>query len=116
MDENETQGGWSDPFYITIVAIEIIDIKGGLGVSAEIENIAEIDVTDINWSISVTGGFFGMVNKTTSDTITEILAGETARVRSGLLFGIGPLEITVTVDFLTKDASGFIIGPFVLVL
>lgn len=115
-DENETQGGWSDPLDITIIAVEIVDIKGGLGVNVDIENIAEIDVTDINWSISVNGGFFGKVNKTSSDTISEILAGDTTRVRSGVLFGIGPLEITVTVDFLTTDAAGFILGPFVLVL
>jgi len=115
MDENESQGGWSDPFDISIIAIEIVDIKGGLGVNVDLENIAEIDVTDIDWSISVTGGFFGKVNKTTSDTISEFPAGDSIRVGSGILFGIGQLDITVTVDPFTEVSTGFIFGPFVII-
>ena len=43
--------------------LEIGDIKGGIGrIKADIKNVGDGDVSDVEWSIIVTGGFFDGIN------------------------------------------------------
>ncbi|UCD13933.1 MAG: Zn-dependent exopeptidase M28 [Thermoplasmatales archaeon] len=114
-DINDSESRWAVPYSVTIVAVEIIDINGGLGVTAKLENIAKINVIDIDWSISVTGGFLGLIDKTKSGIITHMSAGETIKVKTRLFFGFGLLYITVTADTQTMDTTGFIFGPLVII-
>ena len=90
-----------------------IDVSGGLGVKATITNDGDGNAENVLWTITVQGGFLGMVNKNAVGTIT-VPAGDLQSVSTGLFFGFGPITITVTVGVVEKTLSGFIIGPLVI--
>ena len=82
-----------------IPSIEIRNITGGMGLAAHLINTGEVNATHIEWTISVEGGFFFPVNKTTADTIALFERGATQRIAlSPPLFGLGPVEITILCD------------------
>ena len=60
-------------------------------VLADIKNTGEAEVTNIEWEITVKGGFLKRLNMTYSpnSTIDSLAPGESARVSIGKLFGIG---------------------------
>ena len=86
--------------------IEIVSIAGGLGVSADIKNTGTGDATNVNWSITVTGGILKLINKTASGTIASLAVGATETVKTGIIFGLGTISITVTADTDTATATG----------
>ena len=101
--------------YITAVApseVEIGNITGGLlKVSAEIFNKGEINVTSLNWSITVSG--FVLLGKTKSGTIPSIPIGGSEVVSDRPIFGLGNIIITVKVDVpgsgsVIKTVRGFL--------
>ena len=90
-----------------------IDVSGGFGVKTTFTNNGVGDADNTAWRITVTGGFLGLVNKTTVGTI-DVLAGESQEISSDLFFGLGPISITVKFAVLEKNASAFLLGPFIL--
>ena len=96
--------------------IEIGDISGGFGKGeVSVSNSGSADANDVSWSISVNGGFLGLINETTEGTIDVLGIGESVEIQTeGVLFGLGKLEIVVTVDSGIKTQQGKIIGPFLL--
>ena len=86
--------------------IDIIGISGGLGVSADIKNIGFADATDVSWAMTVTGGFFGLINKNKSGVIPTLTVDATETVKSGILLGFGPITVTVIAGEDTESASG----------
>ena len=78
--------------------LDIIDIKGGLGVSADITNIGTANATNVTWTITVTGGILDFINKSKSDVLPSLAVDATETVKSGILFGFGPIVVTVTVE------------------
>jgi hypothetical protein len=114
-DTYGSESSWSDSLTIQIVSgpvIEIGMISGGLGVTATILNSGAVDATDVNWMIGLQGMvFFG---KEFSGSITKIMPGFSPTVHTGLVFGIGSVDITVTAADVEKTAQGFLLGPFVL--
>ncbi len=78
--------------------IKVKSIAGGLGISAVIKNEGTAAGTNVAWTIHVTGGILGLINKTKSDTIASIAIGEEVTIKSGILFGFGAITITVTAD------------------
>ncbi len=114
-DSVGAESSWSDSMMIHIVSgplIEIGTISGGLGVTATIQNTGAIDATNINWTISLQGRvFFG---KEFSGSVPKIMPGFSPSVHTGLVFGIGSVDIIVTAADVEKTASGFLLGPFVL--
>jgi PKD repeat protein len=102
--------------YITAVApseVEIGNITGGmLKISAEILNKGDINVTSVNWSITVTG--FVLLGKTNSGTIPSIPIGGSEVVSDRPIIGLGNIIITVKVDVpgsgqLTKTVRGLLL-------
>jgi hypothetical protein len=85
--------------------IEIDSIEGGIGASAVIKNTGTADATGVEWTITVTGGILGLINKEASGTI-DIAIGEEISISSGLLIGLGNIEITVTADLASESVSG----------
>jgi len=108
------QSAWSDPLSITIQElpqIEITSISGGLRVTAEIRNTGVVDATRVNWTISLQGRvLFGQDN---SGTILGISAGDSFTVSTGLVFGLGAVDINVTADDAVETTTAFLFGPFI---
>jgi len=116
------ESDWSDPKAIHIIgapSLEINNIDGGLfKVCATIKNNAGTDVTSVNWSIVLNGGFILMGNET-SGTIPSIPAGDETEVCSSLILGFGKTVITVTAEtseyFDTKEQDAFVFLFFIMV-
>ena len=90
-----------------------------IGVNAEIKNIGDTDATNVEWTITVTGGILGMINKTASGTATTLAPNAIEAISSGLVLGIGKIEIEITANAdnaaeVTATKSGFVIGPLVI--
>ncbi len=96
--------------------IEIGDLSGGFGkIQVSASNIGTAEATDVTWSISVKGGILQLLNSTSDGYIETLGIDESATIQTqGLLFGLGKIEITVTVYSSVKTQQGKIIGPFLL--
>jgi hypothetical protein len=79
--------------------------SGGLGCKAEIANVGTGDAKGIEWNMHVDGGQKGLINVTTNG-IVDITAGKSAKVKSGLFFGLGEIFIAATVGGITIEGKG----------
>jgi PKD repeat protein len=93
-----------------------ITIKPGIGLSITVllENKGSTDVVNEKWTITVQGGILGHINKTADGTIT-VLAGKSATVKTGMLFGFGAITISATIAGTEQKATGTQIVIFSLV-
>jgi hypothetical protein len=82
-----------------------LEITGGLGIEVSITNNGLGDAIGVPYELTVTGGILGLINTTITDTI-DIDAGATETISSGLLFGLGGIEITVKVGVKEGAAQG----------
>lgn len=100
-----SESDWSAPFNITIVApqLEIGLISGGLfKIKTVIKNTGAIDVTQIQWNITLTGGAF--IGKKTNGTLI-ISAGSEQEITSGLILGFGKTIISVSASYPYSSTS-----------
>jgi len=114
-DNYEAQCAWSDSIMIQIVEgpqIEIGAISGGLKLTAEIKNTGIIDASHINWTITVQG--LVLFGQEKSGTLLMISPGNSLNVSTGLILGLGTVDITVTAADVEKTATAFLLGPFIL--
>ena len=114
-DSEGHQSSWSDSITIEIIAIPLIEvgeITGGFGVSAVIKNVGAIEATDVQWTITCDGLVFLGNEKT--GTFDKIMPGFGPTATTGFIFGVGPVDITVTADDAEKTVKAFLLGPFVL--
>ena len=77
-----------------------IEIKSGfgLGASATVENTGDAEATNVEWTMTVTGGILGMINKTKTGNETSLIVGADFKISSGILLGFGPIVVTVTAE------------------
>jgi len=68
----------------------------GFGVSAVITNIGDVIAWDLECTIIVKGGIFGIINMSVSNNIAELGVGESITVSLGPMFGLGSVSITAT--------------------
>jgi hypothetical protein len=103
----------SDFIYLITPLFDIQTLYGGFGISAIVENTDTENITDIHWSITVDGNmvFLGGYKE---GNIPMLEPDETFEIKSGLLLGVGPVDITVNVAGVKKTISCFLLGPFVL--
>ncbi len=92
--------------------LNVVEISGGMGVTAMINNTGTAEATNIPWSIYFCSGLV-FIGGFTEGTINIPAGGETT-ISSGLVFGIGPGSITVTAGDSIKIVSCFILGPLIL--
>ncbi len=100
--------------------LEIPSITGGLGVTSKVRNVGEVNASDVNLTISVTGGLLGLLH-VSSSAETAVLQPQGSFESKATLFRLGNIEIGVSAvasnaDQVTKHATGFLLGPFVLKL
>jgi hypothetical protein len=104
----------SDPATIQIVAapqIEIGTISGGFGITAEIQNSGIANATNVNWTISLKG--LVLFGKVKTGTVPQIAPDTAQKINTGLILGLGTINITVTAADAEKTATAFLLGPFV---
>ncbi len=114
-DSAGLESGWSDSLIVHIISapqIEIGTISGGLGVTVTIQNTGLVDATEVNWTISLSGGLV-LYGKETTGSIAKIVPGFTPTIQTGFIFGLGTIDITVTAADAEKTATAFLLGPFI---
>ena len=97
-----------DTFLLKIEAEKgaVLDsITGGFGVKAHIKNLGTTEATDVDVSITITGGALHHINVSYVETIS-IPAGEESTVSCKPFLGLGPIDIAVTVNGVTTDYEG----------
>jgi hypothetical protein len=92
---------------------------GPIGVSTGIKNIGENPATNVVYEFTVIGGIFGMINKNITGTVTELAIGGEESLSSGLILGLGSVDISVSADAdnadpVSKSYTALVLGPFVL--
>jgi len=98
--------------------LSIINIKGPIGVNAEVKNIGEVSAYNVEYTMIVTGGILGRIFRIASDSVPELAPDETVPIYSDLIFGLGPITIDIKANAshayeVSTSKTGFILGPFV---
>jgi hypothetical protein len=89
-----------------------VTIKGGMGVSVIIKNTGTSELTNLDWSIALDGGFLLKANQT-SGSILQLPAGSSTTKKLPVL-GFGKTTITVIVNGSPMTKQGFVFLFFVL--
>jgi len=102
-----------------LAELSIGNIKGPIGIKADLSNIGSNVANNIQWSISVTGGILKMINKTATGTAATLNAGATTPMSLGLFLGFGKISIVIAADAQNANAvsttkSAFVLGPLVI--
>jgi glucose/arabinose dehydrogenase len=84
-------------------------------IEAKILNNGDTDISDIDWSISVSGGFLGLVDKKNTGSISILSSKESETISSSLIFGFGPITIRIIVNDIDKTINGFLFSFFIKV-
>jgi len=93
-------------------ALTIGNIKGPIGVSADIKNTqADVAAQNVAWTMTVSGK---SINKTADDTFASIAGGASETVKSGMIFGFGKVIITITATADNADTVSVSKTAFVL--
>ena len=102
-----------DTHGIAMPLVNVESIAGGFGISAKIVNLGTADAVDVPWTITLDGGFV-LLGKETQGTIDTLPTGASVTIKSGLILGIGKVDITVTAAQSQKMVSGTVLLPLVL--
>lgn len=76
------------------------------GVNLNITNIGPTNAINVDWDIKVTGGMLGLINVHKNGTIPIIAPDKSVLVGSGVIFGLGKIQITTQVDEITSTTMG----------
>jgi hypothetical protein len=95
--------------------IKIESLSGGFGFSAVIKNNGSSYIYNVNWSIDVEPSI-GLIlsGSHTENVIDELETGESIKIQSNGLLGVGLITITVQAADAEKQATAFLLGPLVL--
>ncbi len=97
---------WSAPTVISIVApqLELGPIQGGLfKVKTFVINKGAIEITQIHWNITLTGGAFK--GKASNGVLSTIPGDGQQKISSDFIIGFGKTTITVTASYTNSTAS-----------
>lgn len=87
-------------------------ISGGLGFTVTIENSGLNDTEDVDWTIEMDG--FILIGQEKQGTIISFPSNEQRMIRSGFIFGFGPVTISIIVDGHRFIATALLVGPVVI--
>lgn len=87
----------------------------GSKISAEIKNIGDGDVTQVNWSISIVGGILDRIDIFDIGTIDSLDAGGLESIQTNTsVRGLGRVKIIVSAEGAEKTVNGFVLGSFII--
>jgi hypothetical protein len=102
-----------------LAELSIGNIKGPIGIKADVQNTGAVDATNVEWSIAVTGGLLKMVNASATGTAATLTAGGSTPASVGMFFGFGKINIVITATAqnaiaVSASKSAFLLGPLVV--
>ncbi|HVQ01409.1 MAG TPA: hypothetical protein VMT57_07835 [Candidatus Thermoplasmatota archaeon] len=102
-----------------LATIAIANVKGPIGIKADIQNTGDVDAQNVTYSMTVTGGLLGRINKTASGTDALLAAHATYPISIPMFFGFGKINIMITAFAknaveVTASKSAFVLGPLVI--
>ncbi len=102
-----------------LAELSIGNIKGPMGIKADVSNIGANDATNVEWSIAVTGGLLKLVNKSNTGTAATLAAGTSTPISVGAFIGFGKISIVITASAqnaieVSATKSAFLLGPLVV--
>ena len=89
---------------------------------SEIINDDDENLSNISWSVSITGGILGLINISDSGVVDSLSKGseEPASIDINNIFGLGEINIKINAEIdsqiFTKEFSGFKIGKIIIVI
>ncbi len=89
--------------------VRITDVSGGLGVTVTIANIGDGNARNVEAGITVQGGMYDMIRTSTEGTISSLPAGSSTTISTGLIWGLGPVTVAVTLDDVERSYRGFVL-------
>ena len=95
--------------------VEISDITGVQGLTVTLKNVGGANATDVVVDINITGGILGLIDIQESHTIENIGVNEEKSVLVEP-FGLGRIDINVTLGEIIASKSAIVIGRFVLLI
>jgi hypothetical protein len=102
-DIYDAESNWSELLIIyiseqQIPQLEILTIMGGLlRTTAFIQNVGNIEATNVNWNISLMSGTI-YTGKRSRGTIDSIKPGEIVTIKSKMILGLGLTDIIVIAE------------------
>jgi hypothetical protein len=87
---------FGEAYVVSAPELEISSISGPIGVKAAIKNIGDAAATNVQWTIEVTGGALGRIDKSATGTIASLAIGATGQASLGLIIGLGKITVTVS--------------------
>ncbi|MEM0467139.1 MAG: sialidase family protein [Candidatus Thermoplasmatota archaeon] len=76
--------------------LEVTAITGGFGVGTVIKNTGKAPATNVDWTIKVTGGILGRINKEVTGTEATVPVNGQFAAATGIFFGLGSITIEVS--------------------
>ncbi len=96
--------------------IEFGEITGGFTrLSIEIKNTGETPLSNIDWTIQITGGLLNRIDSETTGIISEIGANQSETVQSRPILGLGRITIQLNANNIDKTVNGFIFLFFIII-
>lgn len=97
--------------------LAVKSISGGIGITAQVANIGDLNASDVHVTILVTGGVFGFFNRSSTYETVLLKPQEVLPVKA-FPFRFGAIRISVTAtasnaEQAIKRATAFLLGPFV---
>jgi hypothetical protein len=81
----------------TAPELDINSIKGPIGITASIKNTGDAEATNIEWTLKISGGIFGLIHKIINGSQDMLEINEELYAKSGIIVGLGKLFVTATV-------------------
>lgn len=102
-----------------LAELSIGNVKGPMGVKADVSNIGGNDATNVEWTMKATGGLLKRVNASGTGTSPSLTAGASLPISLGGFIGFGKITIVITAKAqnaieTSATKSAFLLGPFVL--
>jgi hypothetical protein len=111
----DSRNGNNDIYFASVGSAPLLSAEftaGVLGFDVAISNAGNAPAEEVAWSIDIDG--LVILGSHSEGTIATINPGETKEISSGLILGLGPVTITVTIGDITLSAAGLLIGPLLL--
>jgi len=102
-----------------IAELSIGNIRGPIGIQANLSSIGEYNAENVSWSIAINGGLFHRINATATGTLISLVAGSSIAISIGVFFGFGKILIVIAARAentleVTFIKNAFLLGPFVV--